>query len=379
MNVKPNSFHLQWHLTERCNLKCKHCYTKGHSEELGTKDLFVILEQYVELIKAWGLDKNEKQRKLSLSGGEPLLRKDFFKLLERINRNEENFTSITVMSNGLAINDKVAKKFKDLEISNVQISVDGLEENNDKIRGRGNFRKAMDGVRKLVDNGVPVGMSMTINKDNANDLEGLINSVSNMGVKYFGVSRLVPIGRGKGLKMLDPLETKKLYERIMTLRREWKEKGIRINTHCSDSLWFLEDPNYETHGCSAGYDSFSILANGDVVPCRRLPIKVGNVLENTLFEIWYSSKVLWDIRNRNMINSECRKCEIFEKCYGGSKCIANGYFGSPFAPDPQCWKLFKKPAKNVKFDSDSDGLRLVDGYVEFFNPSGYFRKILTGV
>lgn len=337
-------------------------------KELSTQELFMVLEQYLDLIKRWKLDRNKRPRKLSITGGEALLRKDFFKLMERIYQNREMFTSVILMSNGSMISDKVAKKLRDLEISWVQISLDGLEKNNDKIRGEGSFKKAIKGIEKLIANGLSVGVSMTVYEGNANDVEGMIKFCKNMGVKSFGVSRLVPIGRGKSLKIMTPLETKRFYEKVMKLKEEWRERGVFIGTHCSDSLWFIEDPNHETHGCSAGYDSFSILPNGDVVPCRRLPIKVGNVLEDTLFHIWYNSKILWDIRNRNMINETCRNCELFEKCYGGAKCIANGYFGSPFSIDPQCWKMFKKLPSPTRLPTSETAKNFIldNNYVEDF-------------
>ena len=366
--VKPKSFHLQWHITERCNFKCKHCYTEKPMNELSTDELFLILDQYIEMIKRWKMDINNRPRLLSISGGEPLLRKDIFELLEAINENKDMFTNVVLMSNGSTITDNVIKKLKDLGIPQIQISLDGLEKNNDKIRGNGNFKKAVKGMKRLVEERIPVGISMTVHKGNVNDIEGLISFCRDIGVKSLGVSRLVPIGRGKDLRILDPLETKEFYKKLINLKDIWKERGVYIHTHCSDPLWFIEDPGHQTHGCSVGYDSFSILPNGDVVPCRRLPIKVGNVLENTLFDIWYNSKILWDLRNREMINETCKKCELFEKCYGGAKCIANGYFGSPFAPDPQCWKMFKKlpnPTRLARIKS-SKNFVLDHKYIEAF-------------
>ena len=373
--VKPRSFHLQWHITEKCNFKCKHCYTEGFVKDLSTRELFMILRQYIDLIKIWELDKNKRARKISLSGGEPLLRKDFFKLLEEIHNNREMFSSVGVMSNGSTINDRVAKRLKDLGVSGVQISIDGLEGNNDKIRGKGNFRKAMNGVKKLVDNELPVGVSMTIHKGNVNDVEGLTSLCDSTGVKSFGVSRLVPIGRGKDTRMLEPLETKKFYEKIMELKGKWKDKGVYLSTHCSDSLWFLEDKNHETHGCSAGYDSFSILPNGDVVPCRRFPVKVGNVLEKSLIDIWYTSDFLWKLRNKGNI-SACKNCEFFKKCFGGARCVAYGYFQNPFAPDPQCWRLFNSlPGKRASPVGASDLILFNESYTESFDPKMYFNNM----
>lgn len=372
--VKPRSFHLQWHITERCNFKCKHCYIKDRVGDLSTRELFMILRQYIDLIKIWELDKNKRARKLSISGGEPLMRKDFFKILEEVHNNREMFTSVVVMSNGSTINDRVAKKLKNLGVSGVQISIDGLKENNDKIRGKGNFRKAMRGIEKLLSNGVPVGVSMTIHKGNVNDLEGFIDLCNSMEVKALGLGRLVPIGVGEDLGILEPLEARKFYEKIMVLKRKWVEKGMHIHTHCSDSLCFIEDPNYETHGCSAGYDSFSILPNGDVIPCRRFPVKVGNVLEKSLIDIWYTSDFLWKLRNKGNI-SACKNCEFFNKCFGGARCVAYGYFNDSFAPDPQCWKLFKKLPESRDFKKDEGIFVLNEDYLERFNPEKYFKTL----
>lgn len=372
--VKPRSFHLQWHITERCNFRCKHCYTEGPVKELETRELFMILKQYIDLIKIWGLDKNNRPRKLSISGGEPLLRKDFFRLLEEIHSNRDMFTSLVVMSNGSLITENVAKKLKNLGVSGVQISVDGLEENNDKVRGKGSFKKAIRGVERLLSNGVPAGVSLTVHKGNVNDLEGFVDFCNSMEVKALGVGRLVPIGMGKNLGILEPLETKKFYEKVMELKGEWKGKGVRIHTHCSDSLWLAEDPNYETHGCSAGYDSLSILPNGDVVPCRRLPIKVGNILEKSLIDIWYTSDFLWKLRNKGNI-SACKDCEFFRKCFGGARCVAYGYFRNPFAPDPQCWRLFKRLSKSREYPVKKEEISFDERYWEYFNPNMYFEEI----
>jgi radical SAM protein with 4Fe4S-binding SPASM domain len=379
--LKPKSFHLQWHITDKCNFRCRHCYIKNPKRELGTQQLLMILKNYTDLIRVWALNKNNKTRDLSLTGGEPLLRRDFFKILEHVHKNREMFTSVNVMSNGSTIDDKVAKKLKAFEVSAVQISMEGLEETNDKIRGRGSFIKSIEGIRNLLDNDVHVGISMTVHKENVSDVEKMFDFCKNLGVASFGVSRLVYIEKDDALKMLEPLETKNFYETIMNIKRKWDGRGIHIGTHCSDSLWFIEDAHHATHGCSAGYDSFSVMPNGDVVPCRRLPIKVGNAMKKSFFDIWYTSKVLWKIRNMNMANATCKKCEIFEKCRGGAKCVANSYFGSPFAPDPQCWKIFSNLAQNSKFAPGSGKLKLVNSYVEAFALSGnpqnkkYFKNM----
>ena len=376
MHIKPASFHLQWHITERCNFKCKHCYIERGVKELDTKELFLILDQYVDLIKIWELDRNDKVRKLSIGGGEPFLRNDFFDLLERIKENRDMFTSVSIMSNGSLITKDVADKLKEYGVSGVQISLEGTEKINDKIRGKGSFKESINGIKNLMEAGMHVGVSVTVHKENYNDFSNLLQFLKDLGVKSIGAGRLVPIGMGKNLEILQPKDLKEFYSFIMGKKKELEREGVCLSTHCSDSLWFIEDQNHETHGCSAGYDSFSILPDGDVVPCRRLPIKVGNVLEKGMFDIWYTSKILWDIRNKAKI-PECGKCKFFEKCLGGARCVAYGYFQNPFAPDPQCWKLFRSLPELREFPVKEGEMYLDGKYVEDFDPEMYFLR--TGI
>jgi len=375
--VKPSSFHLQWHITERCNFNCRHCYRRDYERELSTKDLFLVLDQYIELIRAWELDKYNRPRKLSISGGEPLLRGDIFELLRKIKRNRELFTSIVLMSNGSTITRVTAKRLKDYAISAVQISLEGTENVNDNIRGKGSFEKALKGVENLMNAGIPVGVSITVSKENHADVENLIDLLVEKGVKYIGVSRYVPMGNDSTIRILEPRELRDFFFRIMKERRELLGRNVYLSTHCSDSLWFIEDENHETHGCSAGYDSFSILPNGDVVPCRRLPIKVGNVLEKTLMDMWYTSDFLWKLRDKGNIK-KCNQCELFRLCFGGARCIAYGYFGDPFAPDPQCWKLFRSlPDKSMNFETGAKKKVLNEAYLRRFKAQRYFEHMVN--
>ena len=86
---QPKSFHLQWHITERCNLKCKHCYfdEKFLKNELSLNKLFVVLDDYINLLKKWKLPREASR--ISITGGEPLIRNDFFEFLEKCYQNRK--------------------------------------------------------------------------------------------------------------------------------------------------------------------------------------------------------------------------------------------------------------------------------------------------
>ncbi|MCK5023250.1 MAG: radical SAM protein [Candidatus Aenigmarchaeota archaeon] len=372
--MKPKSFHLQWHITERCNFNCKHCYKEKEFKELDLNNLISVLHQYIEMIKIWELDKNKRSVKLSITGGEPFLRNDFFDLIEKINENREIFTSVVIMSNGSFITKSIVKKLKDYNISGVQISLEGTEDINDKIRGKGSFKKAVKAIKILMKEKISVGVSVTVHKENYKDFENLLKFLIDIGVKSIGISRFVPVCKTETVEMLEPYELKEFYSFVMNKKNELAKDGINISTHCSDSLFFIENEKYDTHGCSAGYDSLSILPNGDVVPCRRLPIKVGNILEKSLFDIWYSSKKLESIRNKGNI-VKCSDCELFSKCFGGARCVAYGHFNDCFAPDPQCWKLFNSIIKKSNFKKNDNISVQNEKYLEPFDPEKYFRFI----
>lgn len=369
----PRSLHLQWHITEKCNLNCRHCYTekKYLKNELSEEELYMVLNQYKDLLKIWEISKRDTY--LSLTGGEPFLRKEFFPLLEKCYENRDLFR-YNVMTNGMFIDRENARRLRELEVENVQLSIEGMKEQNDYIRGKGTFEKIIKATEILKDENIYVSFSLTVQKGNLKDLDDLIELCLKKGVNVLGVGRLVPWGRGESLenKLLEPSELKKLYEHIFRKNKELKEKNMNlfITTGCSNSLWCSQDSDFMTHGCSVGYDCLTPMPNGDVLPCRRLPIKLGNVREKTLFEIWYESNKLWEMRNLNNYSELCRNCEHWERCRGGSRCVSYGYFMNIFAPDPQCWIKFKELPKKEFRKNISRKLKLNEKYLKIVPVEG---------
>ena len=357
---RPRTFHLQWHLTERCNLKCKHCYQDEDyiKSELNKEQLFEIFYQYLELTKKWRLGKDKSV--VSLTGGEPLLHKDFFALL-KLCCEHKDFLTCNILTNGTLFDKKLVQKLKDLPLTGlVQVSLEGMEKTNDFIRGKGTFKKIVSCLKLLVSKGFRTRIAVTISKYNSSDIPEIISLGERLGVDFIMFERLVPHGRGQVLKnqMLEPTELKDLLTYIAKRHEELDKKNSKpeLMNHCSSLLF----PN-----CSSAYNSLTILPNGDVVPCRKLPIKVGTLPEQSLFEIWYASNTLWHIRDKSNLNSICKTCSRFNSCYGGSRCVANAYFGDISAPDPQCWYSFK----DLPADFDASGTKektspiLLDRYI----------------
>ena len=350
---KPHSSFLQWHITERCNLRCKHCYqTSYETPEMPLSKMLELVDEYVELLDLFG-----NEGRMQVTGGEPFVRSDIFDILEKIHEHR-NKLKFNIMSNGFYITKDIAKKLKDLNIDLFQISIEGEEHTNDYIRGKGSFKRIVEAAKILVEEGIRTTFSFTVTSLNSKEYLKVLEIAKDLGVNSLWSDRLVPWGAGKEIqeKMLQPLDVKAHYERITKVSKELEKKGSKTALSRNRTLYFMADPEkkdevpWSNHCDAVGTRGMTVLCDGTVYPCRRLPIKVGNVMEKSLFEIWYGSEWMWKLRDKNNYkNEKCGNCELFERCGGGAPCIAYGYSGTPFATDPQCWKAFDKilPAEEL--------------------------------
>jgi radical SAM protein with 4Fe4S-binding SPASM domain len=349
IDIIPKSLILQWHITERCNWRCKHCYQENYeTPEMNLGQISNVLEQYVGLIKKWGIEKMNAH--LSVTGGEPLIRSDFFQILARVHKFGDIFSYI-ILSNGSLLDEEKIKKLKIMGNREYQVSLEGMEENNDIIRGKGSFRKVVKAVKLLLKHGIVVRISLSLSKKNMNDVEAMADFfgslVENKGHITIGARRIVPWGSGSEMKefMLEPEELKKFYEGVERINKKMIKKGLSLKVMggCENGIFndLISSPALMSVNHCAIMDGriLVLLPNGDVYPCRRLPIKVGNVLEQTLEEIYYSD-MMKNLRNKNNKHAVCQKCENFQNCFGGAPCVTYAYTGKINIPDVQCFRAY---------------------------------------
>lgn len=332
------NFHVQWHLTERCNLNCAHCYQENTiTDEMSLYEMKRFVDHLAQV-----LFKQKMTGSISLTGGEPLILGDtLWELVDYI-KSFDNLFRIFILTNGTLINDKIAKKFKKLNIG-CQISFDGpTAEVHDIIRGKGNFNKALRGVNILKHHKTNSSAHFVIMNSNLKYTEEMIKFCSDNSITKLTYSRIVPLGNAKNTdsKLISPVILEKTYKNIIKTAQQFKNK-VAVNT--GRTLWC----NIGTKiggTCPAGFSTIVLCPNGDIYPCRRLPIVIGNIREKTIFEIWYNSIILKKLRNRKLIE-QCGVCNNLNRC-SGCRALAFAYFGDIMAPDPQCWKVFKKlPSK----------------------------------
>jgi len=329
-----NEFYIQWHFIESCNLRCKHCYQNEYNcPDLTRNELLEIATIIDKTLEKWG-----KIGRISLTGGEPFLRKDLLLELVEFFNKSDNCGRIGILTNGTLIEDAIAKTLSAFgKLGEIQISIDGASsEGHDQIRGRGSFNKSIDGIKTLKNNGFFVSLMFTLHKLNKDEVIGVIDLARQLGVDAITIERMTPMNAEDIKKFyLNPDELFDIYRQIY-LKKIEIEQNSNLKIRVSRPLWTLISERIGGF-CPVGLTSLCILHDGTVLPCRRLNISLGNVLTDGLFKIWYASDVLWKLRNKNRLDKKCRECESLSNC-GGCRAIAYQVHADFMAVDPQCWK-----------------------------------------
>ncbi len=337
----PSHMLLQWHITERCNLRCTHCYQEGYAaKELSFNELLDVLEQFKDLLAFWRNQNEGKPLKghITITGGEPFVRKDFFDLLEVFYQDRDLF-SFAILSNGTFINSEISNRLREFNPAFVQVSIEGTKPTHDDIRGKGSYEKTISAIRFLVKENIRTLISFTAHRGNYKEFPDVARLGRRLKVSRVWADRLIPHGSGANLQetILSPKETLSFFK-LMEIEQKKASRAWFGKTEIAmnRALQFLVAGGKPYH-CTAGDTLLTVQSNGDLYPCRRMPIKTGNLLETTLRKLYYSSNLLNNLRDKNKINTSCAKCFYSQLCRGGLKCLSYAIEGDPFKIDPGCW------------------------------------------
>lgn len=299
-------------ITSRCNLKCSFCYAGincnriSREKELNTKEL----QRLIEKIK-----KEAKVPSISFSGGEPTIRKDLPQLIKFA---KKLGMRANLISNGTLMTEKLVGKIKAAGLDTAQISIESSkEELHDLIVGKaGSFQRAIEGIRNLVNAGIPVHGNTTLNSDNAADVINLPEFYRSMNLERFSMNLVIPTGSTK-VNTGTRLSYEIAAEIVEKVRRKSIEVGIEF-------MWYSPFPLklYNTvvsglgnKGCAACDGLLSVNSAGQVIPCASWEKPMGNLLEQSFFEIWNSEESVC-IRHKKKAPAECRDCDHFNVCQG---------------------------------------------------------------
>ena len=319
-------FHVQFHITSKCNLSCRHCYEGKvcKHNEWSFDEFVVAIDKLWNSFEKWGV-KGE----ISLIGGEPTVHPRFYDMVEYLSQRGDVY-GISILTNGVNVDDYFIQQMKKNKCF-VQVSIDGVTpEMHDYIRGKGNYEKTIRNVKRMSEAGIELSAHYVLSKNTIPLKKEFFATLLQKGISQVAFSRLVPFGNASVDDMMTKEETKETFSFINEMAETFKNDGLYVMT--TRPLWC----NFDHEGkCPVGFQTITILENGDILPCRRLPITLGNIKKDSFFKIWYTDKTLEDIRNRKNI-SKCGECKYLESC-GGARCIAYATTEDYMSEDPQCW------------------------------------------
>jgi len=298
----PNT--ISFEITEKCPLKCIHCFNNSGEElgnELTTQQILKILEEHKEL----------GTQKVFISGGEPSSRDDFTTVLNYVS---DNFFACIVASNGYGITREVVEKLN-VHNGNIifQISLDGTEETHNKIRqNKDSFKRAIEAIEILIEKGFIVTVACTINKYNFEDMFDVAKLVKEKGVTQLTFAKTNLMGRAKKNLLGDSVDLKLLINRISEINNQYEDEKFIVTLDEETKL----SKNVNARNCTAGIIQSCIKASGDVTPCVAFNFVYGNLIENDIKEV-YSEKNIRFFQSIQAPSKElCGNCIKEKECSG---------------------------------------------------------------
>jgi len=344
-----------WEITRKCNLHCAHCRASAEScqyeGELSLDECLALVDDILQI----------GQPILILTGGEPLMRDDFFDIAEYA---AKQGLRVVVGSNGTLVTDEIAARMKEIPISRLGVSIDfPTREMQDRFRGvPGAFEAALAGIEAARSHGIEVQVNSTITKLNAQYGDELVELALNAGAVAFHPFLLVPTGRGKELE--EHALTAEEYERFLVWLYEKQQKlEGRLFVKPTDAPHYMrvvcqkekrspqdwQGPSHPgagaagtsaamssiTRGCLAGIGFCFVSHVGQVQGCGYLDVAAGNVKEQPFSQIWRGSHLFTQLRDYSLIKGKCGRCEFKDVC-GGCRARAYEATGDYLAAEPYC-------------------------------------------
>ncbi len=342
-----------WNMTRRCNLKCVHCYAQSedisYDNELTHEQSLSMMDDLAE----FGVPV------ILFSGGEPLVHP---RLVEYAQYAVSKGMRAVISTNGTLITKEKAQQLKDVGLSYVGISLDGLEETHDKFRGvPGSYKKAMAAIENCQEVGIKVGLRFTINKRNVADIPGIFDLLEKKNIPRACFYHLVYSGRGSEIAKedLNHEETREVLDLIMDRTKDLHDRNmakeiLTVDNHADGPYVYQrlldEDPERAAEvmellemneGNNSGRGIGCISWDGEVHPDQFWREKsLGNIKDNPFSEIWTNpdNEFLMKLKEKkNHVKGRCAECKWLNICGGNFRARAESVAGDPWDSDPACY------------------------------------------
>jgi len=342
-----------WNVTRRCNLRCAHCYSQSEDRNYRGELSFDEGKALIDDLAEFGSPV------ILFSGGEPLIRPD---ILDLIRYAAGKGLRAVVSTNGTLITAKLAAQLKEIGLSYVGISLDGLEEVHDAFRGfRGTFARVMKAIKNCQDVGLKVGLRFTINRRNFQDIAGIFDLVEERKIPRICFYHLVYAGRGTELvdEDLDHEQTREVVNLILDRTKRLHGRGLPVEVLTVDNhadgpylylrlkeedskraeevLKLLQMNEGNNSGRGIGCVSWDGSVHADQFWRHH---SFGNVRKRRFSEIWTdaSDELLMKLKEKKKyVKGRCAECRWLDICGGNFRVRAEAVHGDVWAPDPACY------------------------------------------
>jgi len=347
-----------WNITRQCNLKCVHCYAHAENKTAENELSHEEGRALIDDLAGFGVPV------LLFSGGEPLVRKDLPDLAAYA---VEKGMRAVISTNGTLITAKMARTLKEIGLSYVGISLDGMQTVNDRFRGvKGAFNQAMKGIQNCQDAGIKVGLRFTINKANVGEMPRIFDLLEEKDIPRVCFYHLVYAGRGSSLvdEDLTHEETRKAVDLIIDRTKDLHDRGIpkevlTVDNHADGPYLYMklreEDPERAeevlellrmNEGNNSGRGIGCVSWDGSVYADQFWRHhSFGNVRKRPFSEIWtdLSEPLMGKLKNKKEhITGRCATCSWLDICAGNFRVRAEAVYDDLWAPDPACYLTDKE-------------------------------------
>lgn len=337
-------FAFQWHITDECDQRCKHCYIFSENnckmlDSMNWEQMQEVIGNCEDFCRVY-----DRIPYFYITGGDPILHPDFWKLLKLL---KEKGIPFTILGNPFHLNDEVCKSLKEYGCQKYQLSLDGMKKTHDWFRKPGSFDITLEKIGCINRAGIRSVIMTTVSGTNIKEVPDIIDAVVKAGVNIYAFARYCPTSEEKNTGMT-PQEYSGFLAACDKKFQEYEEAGCQTYFNKKDHLWTLYEYEKGTFqipkdadsdmiygGCNCGNCHMTILPNGDIYACRRVQNShVANVFTDCLADVWVSQMEAY--RDYSKFK-KCSKCELKSWCRG-CPAVASGAHGDFYDADPQCWK-----------------------------------------
>jgi selenobiotic family peptide radical SAM maturase len=324
--ISSPTFTLQWHITQKCDLHCRHCYDRSSRTDVPLEQGRRILDQLDHFCR-----KHRVVGQVSFTGGNPLMHPQFQMLY-----NEACIRGFMTAILGNPLKRQQLELIVDRQMPEFyQLSLEGLAQHNDYIRGAGHFDRVIESLSLLKEYGVFTSVMLTLTRANIDQVLPLAEFLGTK-IDLFSFNRLAMVGEGAALASVEVDQYRDFLKRYRVAAAENTALSLKDNLF---NLLHLQEELPLTggctgYGCGAAFNFISLLADGEVHACRKLPSKIGNIFTTDVELIYHSPEA----KKYRAGSSGCKECEIRPVC-GGCPAVSHGFGNDIFNDiDPYCFK-----------------------------------------